>query len=53
MSIPIHWNLTALTPTLVGDGKRLAPIDSCLNRATPETWPHPLHRNFFVVEVPQ
>ena len=27
MSIPIRWKLTVLTPTLVGDGKRLAPID--------------------------
>ena len=27
MSIPIRWRLTVLTPTLVGDGKRLAPID--------------------------
>jgi CRISPR-associated protein Csm5 len=24
---PIEWRLTILTPTLVGDGKRLAPID--------------------------
>jgi CRISPR-associated protein Csm5 len=27
VSIPIRWRLTVLTPTLVGDGKRLAPID--------------------------
>jgi CRISPR-associated protein Csm5 len=27
MSTPIQWRLTVLTPTLVGDGKRLAPID--------------------------
>ncbi len=27
MSVPIRWRLTVLTPTLVGDGKRLAPID--------------------------
>ena len=27
MSIPITWRLTVLTPTLIGDGKRLAPID--------------------------
>jgi CRISPR-associated protein Csm5 len=27
VSIPIQWRLTVLTPTLVGDGKRLAPID--------------------------
>ena len=27
MSISIRSNLTVLTPTLVGDGKRLAPID--------------------------
>ena len=27
MSIPIRWRLTVLTPTLIGDGKRLAPID--------------------------
>ena len=27
MSIPIRWRVTVLTPTLVGDGKRLAPID--------------------------
>ena len=53
MSILIRWNLTVLTPTLAGDRKRLAPIDSCLTRATPKTWPHPLHRNAFVVEVPQ
>ena len=53
MSIPIHWTLTVLTPTLAGDGKRLAPIDSCLSQVAPETWPHPLHRNAFVVEIPQ
>ena len=53
MSIPIHWNLTALTPTLVGAGKRSAPIDSCVSRVTLKNWPHPLHRNAFVVEVPQ
>jgi CRISPR-associated protein Csm5 len=27
VSIPIRWRLTVLTPTLIGDGKRLAPID--------------------------
>ena len=27
VSIPIRWRVTVLTPTLVGDGKRLAPID--------------------------
>ncbi|MCX6587590.1 MAG: hypothetical protein NTX13_13575 [Acidobacteria bacterium] len=27
MSVGIEWRLTVLTPTLVGDGKRLAPID--------------------------
>ena len=53
MSIPIHWKLIVLSPTLVGDGKRSAPIDSCLSHDTPETWPHPLHRNTFVVEVSQ
>ena len=53
MSIPIHWTLTVLTPTLVGDRKHLAPIDRCLSHVTSETWPHPLHRNAFVVEIPQ
>ena len=51
MSIPIHWSLTALTPTLVGDGKRSAPIDSCVSRVTLKNWPH--HRNAFVVELSQ
>ena len=50
MSIPIRWKLTVLTPTLVGDGKRLAPIASCV---TLKNWPHPLHRNAFVVERSQ
>ena len=53
MNIPIRWNLTVLTPTLVGDGKRSAPIDRCLSHVTSETWPHPLHRNAFVVEILQ
>ena len=53
MSISIRWNLTVLTPTLVGDGKRLALIDICLSHITTETWPHPLHRNAFVVELSQ
>ena len=53
MRILIRWNLTVLTPTLAGDRKRLAPIDSCLSYVIPETWPHPLHRNAFVAEIPQ